>query len=76
MIPDPGIDNYLEKGILLEVCVRAAGIPSIPVNGDDASTNMTGITTSFANHKCCCDFRVEAESKGGLMIDDMKGRKW
>jgi hypothetical protein len=44
----------------------------IPESEDDASTDMTGITTSFANHICCYDFRG-AESKGGLMIDDMKG---
>ena len=45
----------------------------IPESEDDASTDMTGITTSFANHICCYDFRVEADSKGGLMIDGMKG---
>ncbi len=51
--------------ILLGVSVQAAETQRIPESEDDASTNMTGITPSFANHKCCCIFRVGAESKGG-----------
>ncbi len=38
--------------ILLGVYVQAAGTQVIPESEDDACTDMTGITPSFANHKC------------------------
>jgi len=44
---------------------RPQGHNCIPESEDIASTIMTGITASFANHMCCCDFRVGAENKGG-----------